>query len=172
MMQPLFMQNHKCCFLFFLLLSASLVTTLSVQAQQPLNKEGMTYVFSPKPNSIIYHDSLFRGSQQFKHLFFRTGQADLLALYDKHQANKITGQALGFAGVVAILVGVNNISTNAGTGWALVGGGFLLSVSGGYFTLQAQKNLTMAVQLFNQRQKRNTVGIGVGAQSAGLVMAF
>jgi hypothetical protein len=158
--------------LFFLCLMSSFIT-----AQQPLNRGGaMTYLVGPKPNNIIYHDTVFRGSKEFKHLFFRTGDAELLKLYDKHQANKVTGQILNFTGAIAIIVGISRMSgadKNTGLGWALIGGGFVSSAVSSYFTLTSQKNLVTAVVLFNKRyNSRASLGIGVGQQSTGLVYNF
>lgn len=159
-------------FLFFLCF-----TGIVMMAQQPLNRNGaMTYLVGPKPHNIIYHDSVFRGSSEFKHLFFRTGDAELLKLYDKHQANKITGQILNFAGAFAIIVGIGRLSgpdKNTGLGWGLIGGGFVSSALGGYLAMSSQKNLVTAVVLFNKKYNSKAyLGIGVGQQSTGLVYNF
>jgi hypothetical protein len=142
-------------------------------AQQPLNPKNMNYLVLPKVNNIVYHDSVFRGSKEFKHLFFRTGNDQLIRLYGKHQSNKIVGQGFSFVGVIAMVVGINNLSGNTkGFGWAMIGGGFLSSVAGGYFTLMGQKNLLMAIELFNQKHNKTALGIGIGKQSTGLVYNF
>lgn len=160
-------------FLFFLCISSAFV-----MAQQPLNRGGgaMTYLVGPKPNNIIYHDSIFRGSNEFKHLFFRTGDEALLKLYDKHQANKITGQILNFTGAMAMFIGISKLSgsnKDTGLGWALIGSGFSSSVLGGYLAYCSQKNLVTAVVLFNQKyNSKASLGIGVGQQSTGLVYNF
>ena len=144
-----------------------------VNAQQKFNPKGMNYLVGPKPNNIIYHDSVFRGSNEFKHLFFRTGDPELLKLYSKHQTNKFVGQTLGFVGVISILVGVNNLSGDTKSfGWGMIGGGLLTSIAGGYFTLSSQKNLQMAIAIFNKQYNTASIGIGIGNQSAGLVYKF
>ena len=153
----------------------ALLLTISIActAQQKLNQRGMTYLVGPKPNNIVYNDSVFRGSNEFKHLFFRTGDSRLIGYYEKHQANKIAGQVCGIVGAVGILVGINQLSgTDQGLGWALIGGGFAASVTGGYFTMTAQKHLLMAVTLFNSQYNRSSAGIGVSHKSAGLVYNF
>src|SRR5476651_2517159 len=124
-------------------------------AQQKMGP-GMTYLYNPKPNSILYHDTLFRGSAQFQQLFYRQGNATLIELYDKHQSNKIAGQVLGLAGTIATVFGISMVSSsgqNKGAGWALLGGGFAVTLTGGYLTLMGQRNLQMAVALFNQQNR-------------------
>jgi hypothetical protein len=150
-----------------------LALAFTCAAQQRLNKNGMTYLVGPKPNNIVYNDSVFRGSNEFKHLFFRTGDSRLIGYYEKHQANKIAGQVCGLVGAVGILIGINQLSgSDKGLGWALIGGGFAASVTGGYFTMTAQKHLVMAVTLFNSQYNRSAAGIGVSRGSAGLVYNF
>ena len=146
---------------------------LSVHAQQKFNPKGMNYLIGPKPNNIIYHDSVFRGSNEFKHLFYRTGDAELLKLYSKHQSNKIVGQTLGVMGAIGILIGINNVSGDTKSfGWGMIGGGLLTSIAGGYFTLSSQRNLQMAIAIFNKQYNTAALGIGLGDRSAGLVYKF
>lgn len=136
---------------------------------------GMNYIFNPKPNSILYHDTLFRGSAQFQQLFYRHGDIRLINYYEKHQANKIAGQVLGLAGTIASVIGISVVSSsgnNKGVGWGLVGGGFAATLTGGYLTLMSQRNLQMAVILFNAENHRAAVGIGVADKKTGLVFNF
>ncbi len=42
----------------------------------------------------------------------------------------------------------------------------------GYLTLQGQKNLALAVTLFNQRHNKAVLGVGVAPQQAGFVYKF
>src|SRR5437868_15268329 len=86
-----------------------LVSSMS-HAQQRLNPKGMTYLIMQKPNNIVYHDTVFTGSKQFKELFFRTQDNELMMHYQKHQSNKITGQVLGLVGTVAIVIGIRKVS--------------------------------------------------------------
>ena len=44
--------------------------------------------------------------------------------------------------------------------------------AGGYFTLSSQKNLQMAIAIFNKQYNTASIGIGIGNQSAGLVYKF
>jgi hypothetical protein len=156
-----------------LILIVFLVVGLCANAQQKFNPKAMNYLIGPKPNNIIYHDSVFRGSNEFKHLFYRTGDPELLKLYSKHQTNKIVGQSLGFIGAISILVGINNLSGDTKSfGWSMIGGGLLTSIAGGYFTLSGQRNLQMAIAIFNKQYNTASVGVGVGDRSVGLVYKF
>ncbi len=157
----------------FLMITGFALIGILANAQQKFNPKGMNYLIGPKVNNIIYHDSIFRGSNEFKHLFYRTGDAELLKLYSKHQTNKIVGQTLGVVGVISILVGVNNLSGDTKSlGWGMIGGGLLTSIAGGYFTLSSQRNLQMAIAVFNKQYNTAALGIGIGNQSAGLVYKF
>jgi hypothetical protein len=163
------MKNAICFFTFLLLL-----TSVSSNAQYRLNPNGMNYLVMQKPNNIIYHDTVFTGSRQFKALFYRTGDNELMMRYQKHQSNKITGQVLGFVGTVAMVIGIRKVSDGdqKGLGWGLIGGGLASAITGGYLTLKGQQNLQMAVTLFNQRYHRAALGIGVSDNTAGLVYKF
>ncbi len=144
-------------------------------AQQKMDPRGMNYIYNPKPNSILYHDTLFRGSSQFQQLFYRQGNPALIRLYEKHQSNKIAGQVLGVAGSIATLFGISMVSSgsqNKGAGWALIGGGFAVTLTGGYLTIMGQQNLQMAVALFNQQNRGTALGIGIGDKQTGLVYRF
>ncbi|MBT9484846.1 hypothetical protein [Sediminibacterium sp.] len=145
----------------------------SLLAQQALPKGKMSFTAMTKPNNIVYNDSIYKGSTQFKQLFYRTGNAEIIHSFQKHQTNKITGQVLSFSGAVALLIGINNLSgSNKSMGWTLIGSGFAASIAGGYFTLVGQNHLLTAVDLFNQQYKKSTVSLGLGAQSAGLIYKF
>ncbi|WP_439506365.1 hypothetical protein [Sediminibacterium sp.] len=149
------------------------LTVQGIMAQQPLPRGAMSYTIMTKPNNIVYNDSIFKGSTQFKQLFYRTRNPEIIDAYLKHQRNKITGQLFGFAGAVTLLVGVNNLSgSNKSMGWTLIGSGFLASIAGGYFNLLGQNHLLTAVDLFNQQHKKSTVSLGLGKQSAGIVYQF
>ncbi len=158
--------------LFFLMLVTG--TFLTTHAQQKM-EPGMNYIFNPKPNSILYHDTLFRGSKQFQQLFYRHGDIRLIQYYDKHQSNKIAGQVLGVAGSIATIFGISMVSSTGndkGAGWALIGGGFAATLTGGYLTLMSQRNLQMAVTLFNAQNHRAALGIGLADKKTGLVLRF
>ncbi len=144
------------------------------QAQQRLEPGQMQYIINPKPNNIFYRDTLYRGSKQFMQLFYRTRDQQLIDLYLKHQSNKVAGQILGLAGSFAIIFGVRNLSeeNKKGAGWAMIGGGFASLITGGYLTLQGQKNLALAVTLFNQRHNKAVLGVGIAQQQAGFVYKF
>lgn len=156
-----------------ILLLLVVLGALTSSAQQRLDSKGMNYIVSPKPNCIVYHDTLFSGSKQFSALFYRTHDQQLIRLLEKHQANKISGQVLGLIGTIGTIVGIGQLSgNNKGMAWGLIGGGFAMTLTGGYLTLMGQRNLQMAVILFNQRHNQTSLGLGVANRTAGLVYQF
>lgn len=158
------------CFFTFLFLLVSIAS----HAQQRLDPKAMTYLIMQKPNNIIYHDTVFTGSKQFRDLFYRTQDNELIMYYKKHQANKITGQVMGLVGTIAMVIGIRKLSDDGqkGLGWGLIGGGFATAIAGGYLTFKGQQNLQMAVTLFNQKYHRAALGIGVADNTVGLVYKF
>ncbi len=157
-------------YLFFL--SFLLASVISVNAQQRIEPGGMTYFANPKPNTIIYHDTIYTGKKQFEQLFYRYGDFNLIQLVDRHQSNKIAGQVLGLVGTIATIAGIRKLSSsddNKSTGWAMIGGGLAVTITGGYLTLMGQKNLQMAVILFNKQNHKAALGLGVADKEAGLV---
>lgn len=151
-----------------------LLISYSSSAQQRMDPRGMTYIMMPKPNTIIYHDSIFTGSRQFRDLFYRTNDNELISYYKKHQSNKIAGQLVGLAGTIITVVGIHNIgsSDHKGLGWALTGGGFATTLFGGYLSFRGTQNLQTAVTLFNQKYHRAALGIGTAKNTVGLVYNF
>jgi len=157
---------------FFLLLISLYLLGITSSAQQRIDPKGMNYVIAPKPNTIIFNDTVYKGSTQFKQLFYRTHNYELMELYQRHQSNKITGQILGVAGTIATIFGISRLSssnTDQGVGWALLGGGFATTLAGGYLTFMGQRNLQMAVTLFNQQNSKAALGMGVSNSQVGLV---
>ena len=148
---------------------------LATNAQQKIDKEGMNYVIALKPNSIFYHDTLYSGSKQFEGLFYRTRDNQLIRLVEKHQSNKIAGQILAITGSIATIFGISRVTSSGsdkGNGWVLACGGFAVTLTGGYLTMMGQRNLAMAVTLFNKKYHQTTLGIGVANSSVGLVYKF
>jgi hypothetical protein len=143
-------------------------------AQQRLEPGRMHYITNPKPNSIFYRDTLYRGSKEFMGLFYRTRDQQIINLYEKHQSNKITGQVLGVVGSFALIFGISRVSSDdqKGLGWALIGGGFASTLTSGYLLIQSQRHLNTAVTLFNQRHNKASLGIGFSQQQAGFVYKF
>jgi len=151
-----------------------LLSTNKTQAQQRIDPKQMNYIINPKPNTIIYNDTLYRGSNQFKYLFYRTGNLQLINLYKKHQQNKIIGNILGIIGAFSTVAGVSITSSpNTKTaGWILIGSGFTSTIVGGYLIASGQKNLLQAVYLFNQEHNKTAIGLGIAGDRAGLVVNF
>lgn len=144
----------------------------SADAQRKLQRNGMTYLIAAKPNVIIYHDSVFNGVKEFRTLFYRNRDIELISYVDRHQSNKITGQVLGVIGTLSTIIGISTLSDNKTAGWILIGGGFATTITSGYLLLMGQRNLATAVTLFNQRYGTASLGIGVGKATAGLVYKF
>ncbi len=158
--------------IFILLLSFA---GFAANAQQRIEPDGMSYFANPKPHTIIYHDTIFTGKKQFEQLFYRTHNRGLIFLLEKHQSNKVAGQLLGVAGTIAAIMGVSRITSSQNEkslGWVLLGGGFAATITGGYLLLMGQRNLQMAVTLFNQQYHKTAFGIGVADKRAGLVYKF
>lgn len=153
---------------FFIFLSSFL------HAQQRIEPGQMHYLITTKPNNILYRDTLYRGSKEFMQLFYRTRDQQLIDLYLKHQSNKVSGQVLGVVGSLATIFGISRISSadQKGAGWALLGGGFASMITSGYLLLQGQKNLALAVTLFNQRYNKTALQLGISQQQAGIVFKF
>lgn len=166
--------NNRMTWKYIGLVGCCCILSLLSFAQQRIEPGTMNYVISSKPNSIFYRDTLYKGSAQFRYLFYRTRDEELISLYHRHQANKIAGQALGVAGSVAIAIGAGFISSadSKGAGWGLIGGGFAALLSGGYLIMTGQQRLQMAVNLFNERYHKTALGIGVSGNNAGLVYTF
>lgn len=149
--------------------------SVSVKAQQRIPPGEMAYFLNPKPNTIIYHDTIYTGRKQFAGLFYRTQNPTLIRLLEKHQSNKVSGQIIGIIGTIATIAGIRQLGAsdgNKGTGWALIGGGFVSTLAGGYLTVMGQRNLSMAVALFNKQYHKASLGIGLANQQAGLVYQF
>ena len=73
---------------------------------------------------------------------------------------------------VAALTGLTRSNAHR-TLQTLIGAGFISSIAGGYFNLMGQRHLLTAVDLFNQQyHKKQTVSLGVGNQSLGLVVKW
>lgn len=143
-------------------------------AQQPVNPNTMSYIINSKPNNIFYKDTLYKGSAQFKSLFYITRDQQLIQLYQKHQSNKIAGQLLGTMGTLATIFGVGMVSSREqkSTGWALIGGGFASMLTGGYLTMMGQRNLFLAVNVFNSRYQKAALNLGVSPNGAGIIYQF
>ena len=148
---------------------------ISSNAQTRIDVKEMNYLILSKPNNILYNDTLYKGSAQFQKLFFRSHNFEIMEYYRKHQSNKISGQLIGVMGVLATVFGINHVTSNQTEkekGWILIGTGFAASIAGGYLTLMGQRNLMMAVTLFNQQHNKAGLGLGISNAGAGLVLKF
>ena len=144
-------------------------------AQQQYNPKQMVFVPTNKPNTIIYNDTIYKGSRQFKTLFLRTGDKDLSNLYLQHQRNKIAGGIIGTLGSIAMIIGVSQAtssSNNKTGGWVAAASGLAATITGGYFVLIGQKKIDTATELFNRRYAKITAAIGLTGNSVGLVLKF
>ena len=153
-----------------------IMTVSSINAQQHYDVKKMVYVQSNKPNTIIYNDTIYKGSSQYKTLFYRTGDKDLMKLYQQHQNNKIAGGIIGTLGSIALFVGVANASSsntnNKTPGWIAAGSGLVATIAGGYLVLIGQQKIAIATELFNRRYAKTTAGIGFTGNRLGLVVKF
>jgi len=153
----------------------SMVMFFSSHAQQHIDPHQMNYLAPIQQNNLLYHDSVFSGVRQFRPLFERTNDPQLAFLLRKHQSNKIFAGILSFVGTITTAVGISNLSSNnasKGLAWGMIGGGFAMTLTGGYLSLMSRQNLVTAVVLFNQRYNHASLGIGLSGNSAGLVYKF
>jgi hypothetical protein len=159
-----------------LLLLFICVFSQSLKAQELIDHNKMNYLFNPKQNAIIYRDTLYKGSEQFRQLFYRTGNIEIIRLYQKHQSNKIWGGILGVVGAFTTGFGVayatSSSSSNKTTGWICAGSGLASTIIGGYMVQSGQKKLMQAVAIFNSKYNKITAGFGFSGNSAGLVVNF
>jgi hypothetical protein len=164
----------KYCLL--LLVFAVGILSQRLSAQQRIDPAKMNYLFSPKPNSILYHDTLYKGSAQYMRLFYRTRDDEIIRLYKKHQSNKIWGNIAGAVGTIVtaggIIIASGNRTADHTAGWITAGSGLACTIFGGYLMMAGQQNMSMAVDLFNNQYNKAAFGIGISGDRAGLVLNF
>jgi hypothetical protein len=164
----------KYCLLLLVFAVGFLSPPLS--AQQRIDPAKMNYLINPKPNSIIYHDTLYKGSAQFMHLFYKTGDREIIFLYQKHQSNKIWGNIAGVVGTLAtasgIIIASGTRNADHTAGWITAGSGLACTIFGGYLMMASQQNMAIAVDLFNNQYNKSALGIGISGNRAGLVLNF
>ncbi len=163
---------RKC---IFLLGSAFVFFKTNVSAQQKLLQGQMTFIATPKPNSIIYHDTLYNGSHSFRALFLRTKDPQIIEAYKFHQTDKIWGSILGTTGSVALSLGVVYASSShpnisRSTGWIMAGSGMIAAITGGYLMNRANADLLLATYLFNKKQLKPTTSIGISSNGLSVVV--
>ena len=160
---------------FCLLVVAILYFTCCANAQKGVLHKQMTYLSTSKPNSIFYNDTFYNGSKAFGKLFYITKDPEIIALYRKHQFNKVLGSALGTVGSIALTAGVIYASSNhpnisISTGWVLVGTGLVTAITGGYLMGHATSNLLFATYLFNKRYANPKAQIGISGNGVRFVV--
>jgi len=164
----------KYCLLLLIFAVGLLSQPLS--AQQRIDPAKMNYLVNPKPNSIIYHDTLYKGSAQYMHLFYRTRDSEIIRLYRKHQSNKIWGNIAGVVGTLAtasgIIIASGNRTADHTGGWITAGSGLACTIFGGYLMMASQQNMAIAVDLFNNQYNKAALGVGISGNRAGLVLNF
>lgn len=148
----------------------------AVEAQMRTDPSKMNYLLNTKANNILYRDTVYRGSREFRMLFERTGDTDIMRLYKRHQTAKIMSQVFTLVGSIAIGIGVAEVTGGnpdlKTAGWLLIGGGFITSTYGGYLLIRSQQHLLQAVTVFNTRHNTGSIGIGIGRRQLGLVYKF
>ena len=150
--------------------------TNKVSAQQKLDTGRMNYIYTDHPYCILYHDTLYSGSKEFRKLFYRTGDLQLINLYKQHQRNKIWGNIVTDIGTLSMLWGIVAISDSKSDAsqrtirWVATIGGLGCDIVGSILIMNGQRSLASAVHLFNTKNQKASVGIGVGYEAAGLVV--
>ena len=124
------------------LLQCFLLLGLCSHAQQPLPQKQMTYLSTAKPNSIFYNDTFYNGSREYRKLFYRTKDPQLIHLYKKHQFDKIVGFALNTTGIISLTAG----------------------------TIQSVNDLLVAAYLFNKRYGNPKAAIGISNGGLSFVL--
>jgi hypothetical protein len=162
---------------FLLILLLDCIFSQSLSAQELIDHNKMNYLFNPKQNTIIYRDTLYKGSEQFRQLFYRTGDIEIIQLYQKHQGDKIWGGILGILGAFTTGFGVayatsSSSSNNKTVGWISAGSGLACTIIGGYLVQCGQKKMMQAVAIFNSKYNKITAGFGFSGNNAGLVVNF
>ncbi len=158
-----------CKFLLFFIL---LISSKNLMAQERVDHQKMNYLINPKQNSILYNDTLYKGSNQFRVLFLSSGDKDLIKLYHQHQAAKISGNIIFTAGTLGIIFASANNNISSGTKWGVIGGGAFCMILGTFNLLKGQMAMYKAVTLFNKKHNKTTVGFDVTGNNAGLVVNF
>ena len=147
-----------------------------VYAQQKVDHDKMNYIYTSHPYCILYHDTLFSGSKEFRKLFYLTRNEPIINLYRLHQSCKVWGNGLTFVGTLATLWGVIKVSDKSissserSFAWVSIIGGVGCDIGGTALIMNGHKALATAVHLFNLNNKKTAINLGVGNKEAGLVM--
>ena len=159
----------------FLLGGLLVIHTNNLSAQQKVLPNQMNFISTPKPNSIIFNDTIYNGSRAFRSLFLRTNDLQIIEVYRYHQTDKIWGSVLGTTGSIALSLGVvyassyhPNISRN--TGWIMAGSGMIAAITGGYLLNRANTDLLIATYLFNKKLAKQKTAIGISNNGVSVVV--
>ena len=158
-----------------LLLQCFLVLSYFAVAQQPLPQKQMSYLSTAKPNSIFYNDTFYNGSREYRKLFYRTNDPQLIQLYKKHQVDKILGFVLSTTGFISLTAGTIYASSyhpniSRGVGWGMVGTGVVAAIAGTYLTTQSVNDLLVADYLFNKRYGNPKAAVGISNGGLSFVL--
>ncbi len=155
--------------------SAFVFFKTNLSAQQKVFPNKMNFIATPKPNSIIYNDTIYNGSRAYKALFLRTKDPQIIEAYKFHQTDKIWGSVLGTTGSIVLSLGVVYASSyhpniSRGTGWIMAGTGMIAAITGGYLINRANTDLLIATYLFNKRYALPNTSIGVSNNGLSVVV--
>jgi len=160
-----------------ILLMSILFSGVYSYSQQRMEPGKMIYIYTNHPYCILYNDTLYSGSKEFRKLFYKTGNKPLIDLYKLHQSCKIWGNGIIYVGTIASIWGftaISNKSSNTSQrtlGWVGLLGGIGCDIGGEVLIMNGQKALATAVHLFNIKySKKTSVNLGVGYRAAGLVI--
>ena len=163
---------RKC---IFLLGGIFVFFTTNISAQQKVLQGQMNFIATPKPNSIIFNDTLYNGSHAFRKLFLQTNDAQIIEAYKFHQTDKIWGNVLATTGSIALSLGVvyassNHPNVSRNTGWVMACTGMVAAITGGYLINLGNTDLQIATYLFNKRYSKPKTVIGISNNGLSLVV--
>jgi len=145
------------------------------RAQQRMVPGQANYILNARTNSVLFRDTLYSGSRQFRELFLRTNDPLLIKWYRKHQLLKILGEFSVVTGSLAISTGIG-LATGTGStrnsGWIVAGSGLAMVINGGILLYSGQKALAGTLLLFNNKYVHASLDIGMSDNGVGLALNF
>jgi hypothetical protein len=82
-----------------------------------------------------------------------------------------TGTILAVTGIIS-LTNRTNPNVNNSKAWVTMGAGLGCTIFGGYLLFEGQKNLLLAVQLFNAKYAKAAVTAGITTNGAAMRLNF